>query len=422
MVGDYHVEAVAARDGVVRAYLSDISRRPLPLRGFFGKAILHDGDNAITRALGRMSTNTGPALGTRFDEFEVDEVVIEFDLVRGEETINVEFLLPLERAVRKKPQMPKRCEPMQNKAYYAISKPWCSMDFGRAIAALALSAGGHYVGVGSVDLPVSTWSLPDGKRRAQFKPAPDVPPAPGHHEHADAPNALVAVPPDGAEAVVVLENRFLRYESGSGRLLGELSAADGLVLDAQRPSEKGPMVAQISYRKDLVQIADDDSAPRRFAAMDAMIVAFAVSSDGARVAVADDAGVVRVFDSAGLQLAEMSTRLARISSLAFAGDYLAGTSKDGFVRAWHATSGGQVGERGMLPPQLRVVADPSGRRLVVGGAKGALRLFTVPALRPGLQMDYHKAAITGLAWSGESIVSGDESGVLAVWRFSAPSD
>jgi hypothetical protein len=423
MVGNFHVEAVASRDGVVRAYVSDFSRRPLPLRGFFGKATLHDGDKAVVRAMGRMSTNTGPALGTRFDEFEAAEVLVEFDLVRGDDIINIEFLLPLERAARRKPVMPKRCDSEQNPNYYAVSKPWCFMDFGRAVAALALSPKGDYFAVAPVDLPVTAWALPDGKRLSQFKPAPDVPPAPGHHEHADAPNAIVSIPPDGLTAVVVLENRFLRYAVDNGRLLGELAAADGLVMDAQRPAAVQPLLASVSYRKQLVRIGEDDDATTAFASMASNISAFTVSFDGARVAVADESGVVKVFEAADDRSGvEMSTRLARIASLVFAGDYLAAASKDGVVRVWHATTGGQVGERLKLEPQLRIAADHTGRRLLTGDSKGGLQLFTVPALRPGLAMKFHRAAITALAWSGESIASGDEAGAVAVWRFSPPKN
>ena len=160
-----------------------------------------------------------------------------------------------------------------------------------------------------------------------------------------------------------------------------------------------------------------------FARISDHIAAFAVSPSDGRVAVADSEGRVTVVDAvAGTTPVLMSSRLARISALAFAGEYLAAASKDGLVRAWHATTGGQVGECGNIPPQLAIKSNPSGTRLVAGDARGGVRLFTVPALQPGLQMDFHRDAITGLAWAGQSILSGDAAGRVAVWRFSSPDD
>jgi WD40 repeat protein len=423
MVGEYHVEALVARDGTVRAYVSDMARRPLSLQGFFGKATLYEGEKSITRALVRTSSPTGPALGTRFEEFQGDDATIEFDLIRGDEIINVEFVLPLARAARPEGVMPKRCASSQPHEYYAVSKPWCTMDFGRPVAALDLSPTGDLFVVAAVELPVTVWSLPDGKRRSQFEPPPEVAPAPGHHEHADAPNAVVALPPDGAEAVVVLENRFLRYATDDGRMLGEWPAADGLVLDAQWFAAGKSLLVSIAYRAHLVRVGASVEAPKVFGRMSDNVEAFSVSPTDGRVAVADSEGRVSVFDAiAGTAPVLMSSRLARVSALAFAGEYLAAASKDGLVRTWHAITGAQVGEYGNMPPQLAIKSDPSGTRVVAGDTEGGLHLFTVPALRRSLEMEFHRDAITGLAWAGESILSGDVAGRIAVWRFSSPDD
>jgi len=40
MVGLLHLEAVAARDGLVRVYLTDVWRRPLPLAGVQGRVTI----------------------------------------------------------------------------------------------------------------------------------------------------------------------------------------------------------------------------------------------------------------------------------------------------------------------------------------------------------------------------------------------
>lgn len=423
MVGDYHVEALAVRDGTVRAYLSDMERRPLPLRGLFGKATLHEGEQSLTRALARMSSPTGPALGTCFEEFQGDDATVEFDLIRGDETINVEFVLPLARAARRERVIPKRCASSQRREYYAVSRPWCTMDFGRAVAALDLSPRGDLFVVAPVDLPFTAWSLPDGKRRSQFDPPPEVAPTTGHHAHADAPNAVVALPPDGAEAVVVLENRFLRYATDDGRMLGEWPAADGLVLDAQWLAADKSLLVSIAYRAHLARVGASVEAPKALGRMSDNVMAFSVSPTDGRVAIADSEGRVSVFDAvAGTAPVLMSSRLARVSALAFAGEYLAAASKDGLLRTWHAISGAQVGDYGNMPPQLAIKSDPSGTRVVAGDAQGGLHLFAVPALRRGLKMEFHGDAITGLAWAGEFILSGDVAGRVAVWRFSSPDD
>lgn len=60
--------------------------------------------------------------------------------------------------------------------------------------------------------------------------------------------------------------------------------------------------------------------------------------------------------------------------------------------------------------------------MLAGDTKGGLRLFMVPALKPRLELEFHRDAITGLAWSGDSMLSGDAAGRVAVWRFTPPAD
>jgi len=425
MVGQRHVEAVAYRDGLLHAYVSDLNRRPLPLRGQFGKATLHAESGDVLRALGRVSTPTGPGLGGRFDPFNADEVTIELDLIVDGEPLNVEFVLAVAAVPAPLRPLPRRCEAVANTTA-AAGHPdlWCKMDLGRAVSAIDVAPNAGAFVVGAVDLPTTAWDLADGRRLARFARAPEVPALPGHSAHAQAPNAVRVRPPYGQETVVVVENRLLVYASATGKLRAELPAADGIVLDAGWFDGGDAILTFLAYRPQIFRVARDGTAHAAIADLGVNVVAIAVSDSGDRFAAATtDSHVVIASAHPTVPARPLARRndrpLTRISALRFAGDLLLAVTRAGELQVWDVETGELLATADGLHALVSLAVRADGLVAAAGDADGNIHLFDLselPTLTQRSVLALHQSTVTAIDWAQDRLVSGDEQGVVAVWQ------
>lgn len=93
MSGSRHVEATATSDGVVRFYLTDFHRAPLPLGGVKATAIVGAGDDRRTVPIvvedGALVARTTPLAGPTVD------ARLEATLPGEREKILIDFTLPV---------------------------------------------------------------------------------------------------------------------------------------------------------------------------------------------------------------------------------------------------------------------------------------------------------------------------------------
>ena len=59
-------------------------------------------------------------------------------------------------------------------------------------------------------------------------------------------------------------------------------------------------------------------------------------------------------------------------------------------------------------------------RIAIGGLEGDLRIVDVDG-RPVERLLWHGAEVTGLAFAGDLLVSGDTSGRVAIWDLAQPA-
>ncbi|HEY8515342.1 MAG TPA: hypothetical protein VIS07_07505 [Candidatus Binatia bacterium] len=93
MSGDRHIEAVARRDGVLRFYLTDFGRAPLPLDGVRGTATVRTEDGGTKETL-ELVPRDG-ALEARGAPLAGDMVDVRMEASLGDEQLLIDFTLPV---------------------------------------------------------------------------------------------------------------------------------------------------------------------------------------------------------------------------------------------------------------------------------------------------------------------------------------
>ena len=224
MVGMLHLEAVAARDGRLRVYLTDVWRRPLPLAGVTGTVTLSLAD-------GRRPF----PLAVRDDALEADvpslagpDLAAHVQLMREGQPIEMHFVLPVDPNAAGAAEVPlDGCLPPAARGS-AERLPHCVLTFHQPVTTMAVEPDGSTVLIAVVGGGVTAWRMPAGEFIRGFAPPPPLAVPGGGEPHLDAANAVV-VSPDGREAAVALENRLLVHATDSGRVLRELPAFRGVV-------------------------------------------------------------------------------------------------------------------------------------------------------------------------------------------------
>src|SRR5437667_308175 len=307
MVGMRHLEAVAARDGSVRVYLTDVWRRPLPLAGATGTVTvdLPEGRRGIPLAAhdGALEGSGPPLAG--------DAVAAHVRVVQAGKLLESHFVVPLGTGMTGAAGIPPEgCVPPDRRPDDGQRLPRCVLAFPRTVTFIAASPDGSTAFVGVLGTGVSAWRMPGVQFLEGFAPPPPIAVPVTEVPHPEAANAI-AVSPDGAEAAVAVENRVLVYVTAGGRLLRELPAYPGVV----RALAWSPAAARPQFPTSLHRAA---MAPR-----------------GELAAVGGLDRKIRLIDLAsGALVEELAWHRAPVWGLAWARETLLSGDGDGRVAVW----------------------------------------------------------------------------------------
>jgi WD40 repeat protein/serine/threonine protein kinase len=145
------------------------------------------------------------------------------------------------------------------------------------------------------------------------------------------------------------------------------------------------------------------------------------STDGRRLASADDDGTVRVWDAAsGAELLCLRGHENSVPSVAFAPDgrTLAGGCYDGTVRVWDAASGAALlCLRGHGGGVSSVAFAPDGRTLASSSSDKTVRVWDAASGAELLCLRGHEYSVRSVTFSpdGRALASGADDGTVRVW-------
>jgi len=411
MAGMIHLEALAARDGTITLYLTDLWRRPLPLDDVSGTVTIDVADGPRTVAL----AHDGDLLAAMTPLPPAPSVNVRFDLRRAGEPVEVNFLLPLAQGTSGAAGVPSggctRPAPSDTNA----PLPRCTLSFAQTVAALGATPDASTLLVAQVDLGISAWRLPAGAFAVGFAPPPPVALTVPEPPHAEAPNA-VEVRPDGREVVVAMENRLIVYALDTGRVLRALTGPAGIVRAVSWSPDGTSLLVSTFYTPAgfLVDAGDGRVLRRLPVEREAAAVAFA--PDGRRAAVGSETGTVALFDlEASTPPIVVRAARASVRGLAFAGDAVVAVSEDGLIAIFDARSGSPISER-RLDTSVHAVAFNVRRGVVAtAGLDPHIEVTPIADGPPLSRLSSHTAQILSLTWAGDTLVSGDAAGRVALW-------
>ncbi len=415
MAGMIHLEALAAPDGRVQVYLSDVWRRPLPLVNVNGSVTLRVAGQPVTLPLvvrdDRLEA-TGPSVaGTA--------VNARVELVHDGQSVEMNFQLPLTAGAVGAPGVPAAgCVPLTAPSD-GPRLPRCTMTFARAITAAASTPDNATVLVAAVDVGVSGWRLPAGQLGVAFVASPPITGPVEEAPHPESVNA-VAVSSDGRDAVVAIESRLLRYTIRDGQLVRELPAPGGVVRAVVWTRTGDALLLTAFYDRAAHLISADDGHELARFPVEREAATVATAPDGRTVAVGSEAGPIVLFEQAtGAVLRKLSGARGPARALAIAGTRVLAVGDDGVLRAWDVGTGelAYATPPGKALARLGVSGD--GQRVATAGLDGTIRVYAVATGALLEQLQWHQSQVLGLAWAGAMLVSGDTAGQVALWEMAS---
>lgn len=304
------------------------------------------------------------------------------------------------------------------------SAPRCVVSFGRGTTAMTASPDGAVALITFLDVDATAWTLPDLAYGHGFDPIPEEPGEAAHGGEKEGPQALL-VAPDSRSAIFAVEDRLVRYDLASGKVLGEFAGPEGRgMVDNVAWSPDGRQVLLTSAGDGKARLADV-AAGRilRTFAVEGRVVKMAFAPDGRSAALGTEVGTVAIVDLGGSaeKPRVLTPSTQEITGLAYLDATLVVASRDGTLRLFAPESGTKLAEVATGGPIARFALAPKEGLVGVADADHVVRVLTVPALGERARYAWHQASITALAWGiGPTLLAADNDGELAAWPVPAP--
>ena len=433
MADSLHLEAKVEPGGTVRLYLSDFWRNPIAPSSASGTVTLGPATSTASAAERRtlpLAADADSLVAVSPLPAGQDQIEARFELKVNGEPVEIDFTLPVGLAAGGAPgTMAADCSPPVEEPSPGRHSPRCVLHLERPVSALAATADGAKLLVAAVDLGVSEWRLPEGRLVLSFEPPPavNVPGPEGLSAHSDSVGAI-ALAPDGALAIVALEGRLLRYTIPSGRIIGELPRLGGIARSLAFSPDGERLLVTVFYDPAARLLRADDGAEVLRLPIEREGSAAAFSPNGRLFAVGSEAGPLSLFDlTDGRRVRELRARGGWPQALGFAAgrpteragaggeELLIAAGSDGVLRVWDARNGRLRGHTRLDQALTRLAVEPGGKLVAVGGRGGAVWLYGV-ATGSVEKLEWHAHAISGLAWAGPLLVSGDVDGNVGLWE------
>ena len=410
MIGMIHVEIAASPDGRVRAYLSDLWRRPLAAKGVAGTARLQLSEGTRTLTF----SEVGEALEARTQPFSADTTLASVALIRQGQPLEMNVLLDLTGNRAGVPIIPQTGCVAPGREAARGRAPRCVVTFAQTFTALGSTPDGARAIVTTAHGATTVWGLPEGTLVMGVDPAPPIPVLPGAHE--PDPRAVV-VRPDGTEIVMAIGDRLAFFAAATGRFRRVFTVPFGPIRAVAWSSDGARLLVASAGDGTVRVVQASDGQIVRTASAD--VPAFLMALDGTDrwAAIGSDVGTVALLDLvADVAPRVLTPSLQPISSVAFVADRLVTVGTDGTLRMFAPASGHETAKVRVGTPLVLLAIAPDGRHAATADREHTLRIHRLPDGVVIEELAWHRASVNVLAWgAGATLVSGDTDGELAVW-------
>ncbi|MGL4512903.1 MAG: protein kinase domain-containing protein [Lacipirellulaceae bacterium] len=304
------------------------------------------------------------------------------------------------------------------------------------VFAVAFHPNGETVASAGDDRVVRRWSASEAKPADLARRLEGLPdPAAAHREYAghSEPVRALAFSADGMRLVSGSQDNTLR--------VWDLARGDSLALRGH-----GGRVRGVAFAPDgdhVASAAQDGQArlwdigrylesrvlrARPLDGHDDAVLAARFSPDGARVVTASRDRTARVWDATtGKRLATLEEGHAFLASSAVPynnGRSLASAAGDNTVRLWDIGNGVERHSLAGTGRSAALAVDPDGRLLATGGANNTVRLWDPQTGSHVIDLEQHTVDVTAVAIADDTrlVASGDERGVILLWRRGADGE
>jgi WD40 repeat protein len=287
---------------------------------------------------------------------------------------------------------------------------------------MTASPDGRQVLIALLDVEPTTWTLPAVTFGHHFAPIP----AEEGEEHVgerEGPQAL-SVGPDNRVALFAVEDRVIRYDLASGKVLGKFEGPEG-------KGTVNDVVWSHDGRRLLIANASDGKARILEAAtgklvrtlpVEGRVVQMAFAPDDRTAALGTEVGAVAIVDVDGTakpRVLQPSTQ--EITGVGFVDAGLVVAARDGKIRIFTPATGALLTQVDTGAPITRAALGGPAGLVAVSDDQNVIRVYTVPALSRRAQYAWHRASITALAWGlGPTLLAADNDGELAAWDVPTP--
>jgi hypothetical protein len=406
------VETAAQPDGLVRVWVTDEWRQPVPLDDVHGSVTFVGAPDAPTMPLavhGDVLEARGPALAG-------ESIGLEVAIDRPGQTLRLPVVVPLKPGAPGAATVSVRgCIPPGPGEGLL---PRCVLPFLQAVGPIATPRDGSVVVVAALESPTTVWRLPAGTLAASMAAPPPVDIGPGHAPHVEEPVAL-AIAPDGRDVVLAVGEHLYRHEIATGRLVRQL-AAPGPPLRHVAWAADGSRLVVTMLASGTVHVLDAaDGTARRTVDVGDEATALAASPTADVAAVGTEGGLLVVVPLGEGTPRRLGSPGERIEAVGFAGDRIVTAGADGVLRVWNPARDAEEASLRVETPLLRLAVSADGRRAATADRTGRIRIHALPSGEVVETIPWHDGQVRGLAWGGDVLVSADADRRLALWDLPA---